>query len=115
MLHSRYQYFSGESTPPDIEGGGFSGAQTHMAESTYATYTCHYGYQMDGSNVSVCVFVTVVGPTRLHAHKVSGHISIDVFLFKFELSRVLRAAKQRLSRTLYSIYTHNILRTTKGL
>jgi len=32
--------------------------------------------------MSACVFVTVVGPARLHAHGVSGHISLVVKVVK---------------------------------
>jgi len=49
------QHFSGEGWPPNIEGGQFSNTEKHMPVGTHVKYTCHYGYQLVGSDVSVCL------------------------------------------------------------
>ena len=47
---------SGESSPPAIEGGSLAErTKTHSPAGTQVSYTCHNGYHMIGSDVSVCL------------------------------------------------------------
>jgi len=58
--------------------------------------------------MSAFVLVTEVGPTRLHAHEVSGHISFGAFL-KFKLSKknYLRGQTQYSRGHYLSIHVYN--------
>jgi len=56
--------------------------------------------------MSACVLVTEVGPTRLHAHEVSGHISFGAFLKLLSKIVYLRGQTQYSRGHYLSIYNN---------